>query len=141
MRNGFRLVASLTVALVVAGCGGVGAQAGCKDWNRYIHEVNTYSPTLNSKLELMNEADTLSDDQIEGVVNALRSDIENFRQSAPPEKAKALNNQLIVVLQGWIGIFQAIGDRTFERQMLFDLQAQDDELERLTREANAACAG
>lgn len=119
---------------------GTGGRNGCEDWNRYISDVNNYSPTLNSRLQLLNSPDALTDARLHVVVDALENDIANWREADPPRNAVALNNQLISVIQGWVEVFEALRDGSYTDQMIFDLQREDDELERLTRQANADCA-
>jgi hypothetical protein len=138
------LLLSLVLAVAVEPLGsgrGTGSRGGCEDWTRYISEVNNYSPTLNSRLQLLNNPGTLTDARLQGVIDAIENDIANWRAADPPPKAVAPNDQLVAVLQGWVDLFEALRDGTYTEQMLFDLQREDDELERLTRQANADCAG
>ena len=118
---------------------GLVGSAGCSGWNRYIGEYNEYSEPLNDRLENLRNYSSLTHAQTQTIIDAFNNDVENWRASDPPAQAEALNEQLIVVLQGWIGVFEALRDGLYTDQMLFDLQVADDELERLTREANMAC--
>ncbi len=113
------------------------APEGCEGWNRYIGEVNTYSPSLNRRIEgvMSGEPAVLTP-----AIRAFENDVENWRSANPPPKATALNEQLIAVIEGWIGVFEAKRDGSYHDGLLYELQAKDDELERLTREANTACA-
>jgi hypothetical protein len=113
---------------------------GCSGWNRYIREYNAYGDPLNDRVDQVRYFYTLSDAQVGGIIDALNNDIESWRASDPPAAAEALNDQLIVVIEGWVDVFEALRDGTYSDQMLFDLQEEDDELERLGREADAACA-
>lgn len=130
----------IPVAAQIDDSTGLGSRSGCAGWNRYIDELNAYREPLNSRLELLRNPSSLTDGRIQVVINAFNNDIETWSASDPPENARALNDQMIVVLQGWISVFDAVRDGTYSDQLLYDLQVEDDELERLTREANATCA-
>jgi hypothetical protein len=112
---------------------------GCEGWIPYTEEMNATVDSIDSRLELLRAYDTLSDDQLRGIANAFSTDLANMRALEPPENAQALNDQVLVLLQGWRNVVRAMQNGTFTDQMLYDLQREDDETERLLREANAAC--
>lgn len=114
--------------------------AECQGWNSYISEVNSYAPTLSNRLNLLRNPATLTPARAQVIIGALETDIENWRTNDPPPAARALNNQLITVLSGWVEVFEAVRENRPTEALLYELQPEDDALEHLTGEANETCA-
>lgn len=127
------------VALQVAS--GVKARDDCAGMNKYWDLVEDTGENINARMELVKESNwMLSQQQWQILVNANDTDVENLRAYRVPKAASEFNLQLIRVLGGWSDVFKAASDGTYTNQMLFELQAEDDEMENLQRQLAIDCS-
>ncbi len=131
-------VALVVLAPSVEGLIAQRRDAPCQGWNPWIRAINAQSPTTNQRLEKIG---TATASELMTIAEAFRADAQRQRAVNSPPAGQAMNEQVAVVFDGWAGITEAMANGTYSESMLYQLQAEDDELERLTDEANVRCAG
>lgn len=112
----------------------------CGEVNEYLDQLEVESEHLNSRIDTLSAQTNLSDANLQAIIDATRTDVSKLRAVEVPDPVNELHRQRIDLTSGWIEVFEAVRDGTFQEEMLFDLQGEDDEFERLYRVAASECS-
>lgn len=116
------------------------AKTQCNGVSAYADDMRQTGLAFNDRTSILKNPTSLTYGNLQVLIDATNNDITDLQAYPVPPALVSLNNQRIIVMKGWVQVFQALQHGTYSDQMLFDLQPKDDRVEQLTREVNATCA-